>query len=55
MPDRAFSFLRVDQRSARPRAAGLTEVRGPYYMPLGKRRMEDTLETIGEHVGTAHV
>jgi phosphosulfolactate synthase (CoM biosynthesis protein A) len=50
MPDRAFSFLRVNQRSAKPRATGLTEIRGPYYTPLGKRQLEDILETMGEHV-----
>ena len=49
MPERAFSFLRVNQRSPKPRATGLTEIRGPYYTPLGKRHLEDTLETMGEH------
>jgi len=50
MPERAFSFLRVNQRSSKPRAIGLTEIRGPYYTPLGKRYLEDILETMGEYV-----
>ena len=50
MSERAFSFLRVNQRNLKPRATGLTEIRGPYYTPLGKRHLEDILETMGEHV-----
>lgn len=50
MPERAFSFLRVNQRSPKPRAISLTEIRGPYYTPLGKRYLEDILETMGEDV-----
>ncbi len=50
MPERAFSFLRINQRSPKPRAIGLTEIRGPYYTPLGKRQLEDILETMGEYV-----
>lgn len=50
MSDRAFSFLRVNQRPAKPRKTGLTEIRGPYYTPLGKRQLEDVLETMGEYV-----
>jgi hypothetical protein len=29
--ERSFSFLRVNQRKAKPRTRGLTEIRGPYY------------------------
>ena len=50
MTERAFSFLRVNQVSPKPRATGLTEIRGPYYTPLGKRQLEDILETMGEYV-----
>ena len=50
MVDRAFSFLRVNQPSSKPRATRLTEIRGPYYTPLGKRHLEDILETMGEYV-----
>src|SRR5947209_15953984 len=48
--ERAFSFLRVNERPGKPRARGLTEIRGPYYTPLGRRYLEDVLETAGEYV-----
>jgi phosphosulfolactate synthase (CoM biosynthesis protein A) len=48
--ERAFSFLRLNERSAKPRARGLTEIRGPYYTPMGKRYLEDVLETMGVYV-----
>jgi phosphosulfolactate synthase (CoM biosynthesis protein A) len=47
---RAFSFLRVNQRPAKPRTTGLTEMRGPYYTPLGPRYLQDILETFGAAV-----
>src|SRR5512133_3465134 len=48
--DRAFSFLRLNERPAKPRSRGITEIRGPYYTPLGKRYLEDVLETMGAYV-----
>jgi phosphosulfolactate synthase (CoM biosynthesis protein A) len=48
--ERAFAFLRVNQRQAKPRTRGLTEIRGPYYTPLGKRCLQDVLETMGAYV-----
>jgi phosphosulfolactate synthase (CoM biosynthesis protein A) len=48
--DRAFPFLDMNQRQAKPRTLGLTEIRGPYYTPMGKRYLQDVLETMGEHV-----
>ena len=48
--DRAFSFLRLNQRLAKPRRQGITEIRGPYYTPMGKRYLEDILETMGDYV-----
>ncbi len=50
MNDRAFSFLRVNEREGKPRTRGLTEIRGPYYTPMGKRYLEDVLETLSEYV-----
>lgn len=52
MSERAFSFLRVNERASKPRTRGLTEIRGPYYTPMGKRYLEDVLETMGEYVLT---
>src|SRR5690349_14319864 len=48
--DRAFAFLRVNRREGKPRSRGLTEIRGPYYTPMGKRYLEDVLETMGAYV-----
>jgi phosphosulfolactate synthase (CoM biosynthesis protein A) len=50
MNDRAFSFVRMNERQTKPRTRGLTEIRGPYYTPMGKRYLEDVLETMGEYV-----
>lgn len=50
MSERAFSFLEMNRRPGKPRSSGLTEIRGPYYTPMGKRYLEDILETMGEYV-----
>src|SRR5213592_4936634 len=47
---RALPFLRMNEPSPRPRTRGLTEIRGPYYTPLGKRYLQDVLETMGQYV-----
>ncbi len=48
--DRAFPFLRTNDRPPKPRKRGVTEIRGPYYTPMGKRYLEDVLETMGAWV-----
>ena len=48
--DRAFPFLRVNERPPKPRTRGITEIRGPYYSPMGKRYLQDVLETMGAYV-----
>lgn len=48
--ERAFSFLELNRREEKPRKTGLTEIRGPYYTPMGKRYLEDVLETMGAYV-----
>lgn len=48
--DRAFSFLNINQRQPKPRSVGVTEIRGPYYTPMGKRYLQDVLETMGHYV-----
>ena len=50
--DRAFPFLRVNDRPPKPRSHGVTEIRGPYYTPVGKRYLEDVLDGI-EHAPDA--
>ena len=37
----AFSFLRANHRPAKPRTRGVTEIRGPYYSPMGTRYLKD--------------
>jgi len=48
--DRAFDFLRVNDRPEKPRERGITEIRGPYYDPMGPRELRDILETMGRYV-----
>jgi phosphosulfolactate synthase (CoM biosynthesis protein A) len=48
--DRAFDFLKVNDRPPKPRKRGVTEIRGPYYTPMGKRYLQDVLETMGAYV-----
>lgn len=49
-PQRSFPFLRVNEREAKPRKRGLTEIRGPYYSVVGRRYLEDLFETMGAYV-----
>jgi phosphosulfolactate synthase (CoM biosynthesis protein A) len=44
---RAFSFLRLNRGTAKPRTRGRTEIRGPYYTPMGPRYLEDLFDTMG--------
>ncbi len=48
--DRCFDFLPVNERESKPRKRGITEIRGPYYAPVGKRYLLDILETMGAYV-----
>lgn len=48
--ERAFEFLHFNQRPRKPRQRGITEIRGPYYTPMGKRYLQDILETMGHYV-----
>jgi phosphosulfolactate synthase (CoM biosynthesis protein A) len=48
--ERAFAFLKTNQRPAKPRSRGITEIRGPYYTPIGPRYLEDLLEAMGWYV-----
>jgi phosphosulfolactate synthase (CoM biosynthesis protein A) len=50
MNDRAFQFIRMNERQSKPRSQGVTEIRGPYYTVMGKRYLEDVLETMGEYI-----
>ncbi|MDY7082384.1 MAG: phosphosulfolactate synthase, partial [Halobacteria archaeon] len=48
--NRAFEFLHVNDRPEKPREKGITEMRGPYYDPMGPRELRDILETMGWYV-----
>ena len=52
MEDQAFDFLRTNRRAAKPRSRGITEIRGPYYAPVGPRYLEDVFEIAGEWIDT---
>src|SRR5262249_39387162 len=47
---RAFDFLPLNQRPGKPRTTGVTEIRGPYYTPMGRRYLDDLLETMGQYI-----
>src|SRR5438046_7840737 len=49
-PERGFRFLHINEREAKPRKRGLTEIRGPYYSIVGQRYLEDLFETMGAYV-----
>ncbi len=54
MPDtfqqRPFQFLKVNDRPAKPRKTGLTEIRGPYYSVIGKRVLQDAFDLMGHAI-----
>ena len=48
--ERTFPFLHINDLPSKPRTRGVTEIRGPYYTPMGKRYLQDVLETMGTYV-----
>ncbi len=48
--ERAFNWVRMNERQGKPRTRGLTEIRGPYYSVVGPRYLQDVLETAGDYV-----
>src|SRR5438046_2735450 len=48
--ERSFPFVRLNEREAKPRKHGLTEIRGPYYSVVGRRYLEDLFEARGNYV-----
>ncbi len=48
--ERCLPFLKMNDRPLKPRTRGVTEIRGPYYTPLGRRYLEDLLESMGAYV-----
>jgi phosphosulfolactate synthase (CoM biosynthesis protein A) len=50
--ERAFAFLPLNERLAKPRTRGVTEIRGPYYTPVGRGYLEDLFEAMAMYVDT---
>lgn len=48
--ERSFPFLKVNERAAKPRKRGLTEIRGAYYSVVGRQYLEDLFEIMGAYV-----
>jgi phosphosulfolactate synthase (CoM biosynthesis protein A) len=48
--ERSFAFLQINEREAKPRKRGLTEIRGQYYSAVGRRHLEDLFEAMGAYV-----
>ena len=48
--DRAFDFIHLNPRDDKPRTRGLTEIRGPYYSPMGPHYLNDLLDMMGAYV-----
>ncbi|HEU5344403.1 MAG TPA: phosphosulfolactate synthase [Ktedonobacterales bacterium] len=48
--ERAFDFIHLNPCEDKPRERGLTEIRGPYYTPMGPRYLTDLLETMSAYV-----
>jgi phosphosulfolactate synthase (CoM biosynthesis protein A) len=45
-----FSFLVGNERGRKPRERGVTEIRGPYYTPMGRNYLSDLLQTMGPYI-----
>lgn len=48
--ERSLPSLHLNERAAKPRAVGITEVRGQYYTITGPRYLEDLFEVAGEWI-----
>jgi phosphosulfolactate synthase (CoM biosynthesis protein A) len=48
--ERACASLPLNRRPGKPRTRGVTEIRGPYYTPMGKHYLQDVLETMGSYI-----
>src|SRR5437867_2832010 len=47
---KAFDFVQIQEPPAKPRTAGVIEIRGPYYTPVTYDYLEGLLEDWGEYV-----
>ncbi|PFH53312.1 hypothetical protein AMATHDRAFT_137767 [Amanita thiersii Skay4041] len=49
-PSNSFSFLPSNVLPTKPRAYGITEIRGPYYAPVTRTYLDELLSDWGEYV-----
>ena len=45
--EHGIQFLQMNRRDPKPRSRGLTEIRAPYYIVVGRRYLEDLFEMMG--------
>lgn len=50
--ERAFSAIPLNAHPSKPRTRGVTEIRGPYYAPVGRSYLEDLFDAMGAYVDT---
>lgn len=50
MDECAFPYLRINSRDRKPRQKGITEIRGPFYTPIGLNQVTDIFEFLGDYV-----
>jgi phosphosulfolactate synthase (CoM biosynthesis protein A) len=50
--ERAFSFIPLARTPDKPRSRGVTEIRGPYYTPMGRGYLADLLEAMAPWIDT---
>ena len=48
--ERTLPFLHLNPRPPKPRRTGMTEIRGPYYTPVGKTYLQELLDTMGQWI-----
>ncbi len=50
MAEKAFSFLKLDEKGKKPRKKGVIEIRGPYYSAVTPGYIKDLLDTYSDYV-----
>lgn len=51
-PELAFPSIPRNQRQAKPRTAGITEIRGPIYSVIGPNQLNDLMTMMGRYIDT---
>lgn len=47
---KAFDFVKILERPAKPRTSSIVEIRGSYYTPVGPGYLKDLLEIAGDYI-----